>query len=110
MEAKWHFIVTLATLPIAFALTGSYVALMLWLFFGFLIDADHEVDYVLRERKITFSAYVLSNLRYDFLILPLHCLELVPIAFLLFYFFLPPIHRYSINLLGSSDYGYYQPT
>lgn len=89
MKARWHFLVTSVTSPVVLALTGSYVAVVLWFFFGFSLDGDHLLEYVLREKRLTFSAYTLSNLPYPVLFLPLHCLELVPLSFVLFYLFLP---------------------
>jgi len=37
------------------ALTGSYFAVVLCFLLGVFVDADHEVDYFMREKKITFK-------------------------------------------------------
>jgi len=87
MEMKWHFLVASLTSPIVLALTESYFAVVLWFLLGVFVDADHEVDYFMREKKITFNVKEILNPPPVFL--PLHCLEWIPLAFLLFYIFLP---------------------
>lgn len=65
------------------------------------MDADHEVDFFMREKKITFNVNEILDPPPVFL--PLHCLEWVPLAFLLFYIFLPQyvivLSIYAVHLM-----------
>jgi len=87
IEVKWHFLVASLSSPIVLALTGFYFAVVLWFLLGIFVDADHEVDYFMRKKRITFNVQEILDSPPMFL--PLHCLEWIPLAFLLFYIFLP---------------------
>jgi len=43
------------------ALAGSYFAVVLWFLLGVFVDADHEVDFFMREKKITFNVNEILN-------------------------------------------------
>lgn len=84
MRSRWHILITLSTLPIVIFLTGNLFVSFSWVCFGILIDIDHELDYILKYRKITFNINGLSHMSFEDSAQVFHCLEFIPVIFAIF--------------------------
>lgn len=94
MRSRWHFLVTSVIALTVYSVSDNFVTFLLCFLFGYFIDADHEIDYYKNNGRITLSINELSHIREDLvktdiLIIPLHCIELIPLIYVVLYIIHP---------------------
>ncbi|HDQ26318.1 MAG TPA: hypothetical protein ENN43_06210 [bacterium] len=88
MKMEHHIAVSVPVSLSIWALTGSVWYFLMSLALGFLVDADHVLDYVREEKKFDMKDMFVKSYKGDFkkLYLIFHCFEFVPLVWLAGFF------------------------
>ena len=103
MYPKHHFIISLIISLLFLVTTGSVLGASLCFIFGFLIDGDHLIDYLINEKKFPkvsdFFEYFYDR-KYTKIRVFLHSIELIPVYFFVGKFLFGLLPAYGI-LIGA---------